>query len=862
MRQIDDGLDDLWRSLVRVTGEPIVEGIALDEFEGELGVELPPSVQRRVALAGGGHVDHAWLPAEGVRWSGGSLLGFDPVRSALTGRALHAQLAPIDADAVVLRYGHTYEFRVRMMDLSGGGPTFEEEAVNQAIHGTARCRYRRYAAPRSLDVSSPNRDGARRVSFSIRRPTVGHPDALYLPGDRAARQAALLDQAAADPAERVELAVPDSDVTQVRISIAVGVPEGDPASMNIDGAPRRLLFGGPIVRLFRDDPDAPIELGFKFVDIHDVDELAAPAPGGDIELPSSREIYVEFTPVCRPDPAMVRAGREDPVLLGTLPPHALAASDESLDYFGNQAARQGPTSQYQLREPAGDENGLILPLAHRPPLSAILIATQSGGTTSDTVARLSTALDLGRDGMMLKARPGERTLLACTPRVPHIADDTRAVLTFASEVDLEDRWVVAVRLVIDRDWSWTGLSVQGLEVHREEGGRSQLVGHVPLPPFLAGEAVADPPRRASTSILFLDVVDPKVEGKHPAERLLGYRVEAVLRDPADIPPEAWTGQMRLPVAARPVDRPAIVSAGLAQSSYVRDEGYSRTGSRERMLWLEFAHPPANPEDIVCARALAWGPDPALTSTFAQQSDATDPPLSVPDESVRIIVPDQPDDDAGADAMQPLIPTRSPVRFLVPLHPGLEASSAQLFGFFRYEFRFAHGPDQWSTARARYGEATIVDGIRHPPPDLECGAVRLGDKVIAYAAAAVPASPDHPRELGRAIATEVWFLLYGQALKADGSDMRNILLSRRRGFQAEGAALHHALPRVRATWRPDEIRARLEALALDPATPLSVLAIELLAPADGAFTDPVAGDLGEVSFLRTSTLVPVPDACIA
>jgi hypothetical protein len=337
-----------------------------------------------------------------------------------------------------------------------------------------------------------------------------------------------------------------------------------------------------------------------------------------------------------------------------------------------------------------------------------------------------------------------------------------------------------------------------------------------------------------------------------------YRVEAELREAAQVPPEPWTGRIRLPIAKCPIDRPAIVSAGIAQSPYARDSAYSRTATRERMLWLEFAHPPLNPADIICSRVLGWAPDPALKSDFPDAVDKPIPGLAIPDEPVRIIVPDQPDDHSGADAMQPLIPTRSPVRFLVPLPPGVDPTSSQLFGFFRYEFRIAHGPDTWSTARARFGEAFVIDGIRHPPPEIECGASRLDDLIVTYAVPARPTGPDHAPDLSRGVKTEMWFLLYGQAIKADGSDMRNVLLSRRRGQLAEGA--HPAMPRVRAQWRQQEIEARLSALALSRATPLSVIAIELLAPAGDLFADPVAGDLGEVSFLRTSALVPVPQGC--
>jgi hypothetical protein len=536
------------------------------------------------------------------------------------------------------------------------------------------------------------------------------------------------------------------------------------------------------------------------------------------------------------------------------------APDETLDYFGNQAARIGPTQQYQLREAARDESRLILPAADHPPLSAVLIAPHVGPADQGGVARLAEALNLHHDGMTLKARPGERTLLACTSRVAHAADAARAALTFATDADLTDRWIVPIRLIIARDWSWTGLSAQGLAVYRKDEAGALLVGRVPLPLFVARDAVGTSPQRGYVPILFLDVVEPSLEGRHPAERNLEYRVEAELRDAAEVTPDPWTGRIRLPIAKRPVDRPAIVSAGIAQSPYARDTGYSRTAARERMLWLEFAHPPLNAADIICGRVLAWAPDPALGSNFPDPVDKPVPGLAIPDEPVRIIVPDQPDDHSGADAMQPLIPTRSPVRFLVPLPPSVEPVSQQVFGFFRYEFRFAHGPDQWSTARARFGEGLVIDGIRHPPPDIECGATRLDDLVAAYAVPARPAGPDHAPDLSRGVETDIWFLLYGQAVMADGSDMRNVLLSRRRGQVAEGASLHPAMPRLRATWRQEEIESRLSALALGPATPLSVLAVELLVPRADLFPDPLAGDLGEVSFLRTSILVPVPQGC--
>ena len=43
-------------------------------------------------------------------------------------------------------------------------------------------------------------------------------------------------------------------------------------------------------------------------------------------------------------------------------------------------------------------------------------------------------------------------------------------------------------------------------------------------------------------------------------------------------------------------------------------------------------------------------------------------------------------------------------------------------------------------------------------------------------------------------------------------------------------------------------------------PLSALAVETMPEPDSPYQDPVGVDLGQVRFLRTSTLTPVPAIC--
>lgn len=50
-------------------------------------------------------------------------------------------------------------------------------------------------------------------------------------------------------------------------------------------------------------------------------------------------------------------------------------------------------------------------------------------------------------------------------------------------------------------------------------------------------------------------------------------------------------------------------------------------------------------------------------------------------------------------------------------------------------------------------------------------------------------------------------------------------------------------------------------ALDPGTPLTVLAVETLPEPNGRFADPIGGDLGQVRVLPTSPLTATPRTAV-
>jgi hypothetical protein len=324
----------------------------------------------------------------------------------------------------------------------------------------------------------------------------------------------------------------------------------------------------------------------------------------------------------------------------------------------------------------------------------------------------------------------------------------------------------------------------------------------------------------------------------------------------DAPLEA---SLRLPITTPPTQVPRLVAAGIALSPYRRPPDYSRTEPRRRVLWLELERPVDNPNDACFARLLRYAPDPLLLRD-AEVPEAAEPPLPVDPEPIRFVVPGQSDDRSGLGAMQPLASSDSGRHFTLPLPPGLYEDSPELFGMFTYELRIGHERG-WSTAQGRFGTALRVAGVQHPCPMLTCFLVRDSRGIQASAAFANPVYE------GRSLrpfppATEIWVALYAQVIQADGADTRNVLLSHRPA-RSRRPPLHdrqvwdsaYAL----ATWSNDEVRLMLDALTLEPHTPLSALAVETL-PGDAPLPDPLGADLGHQRILRTSPLVPVPEIC--
>ena len=211
-------------------------------------------------------------------------------------------------------------------------------------------------------------------------------------------------------------------------------------------------------------------------------------------------------------------------------------------------------------------------------------------------------------------------------------------------------------------------------------------------------------------------------------------------------------------------------------------------------------------------------------------------------------------------MQPLIPSSSPLHYMLPIPTGLALDAPELFGMFVYELRAGHSKN-WSTAQGRFGPPLRVAGVQHPAPVLLPVVNSQPATVAVSAPFATPVFtgrnllPSPPR-------SQLWALLYAQVTQADGQAQRNVLLDRlrlRRQDKLSDLAPVTANGLAAVTWQRALIETILASLALPPTSPLSLVVVETL-PDLGELEDPLGGDLGHVRILRTSPLVVIPAIC--
>ena len=849
-----------WHSLVRIASRgPLRLGDhVLRPFNGEGVIEVLPT-QHATAAHG-----TYWLPPYFASWRGGSMALSDSQLAAL-----HAQLAgaftpaervsllgreqvfePVEDDAVRLRYGHSYDFRVRLADLTRGGPDWQ--VADAAPPGTSivSIAFMRRQRPgrlnRLFDVAE-----AEPTTVVLEKPRLAYPEALFAGASMADLKADLdtIQQSIGVDADgnRMtglprEAGVFDPAVTTVRISVSVKL-------LSADLAPRGLLY-----ETERDIPGDRLVLPLLFENHPTLDTFSAAQPSnGPLVLPTAREV----TLTC------------------------IAVGFDTPGYFATADARLGTPIDIVVRRDAEAEGNLLLePAAPRSSLHSFFFQPPEPGGVPPA-ARLAQELGMEIDGLTLRGRRGARTVIGSSAGLRHTLSPERSAITFGSASDLLTQWLSVARLTLARDWTWDGLSEAGITVTRvvrpKSGGlaRRAIAGTIRMPHSIAPTARGDNPldvraaERQFTDVVFFDAFDPKPEpGQWPSELTVEYKLEPQFV--AALSPAPTQLAIDLPITTPPVQVPAIVSAGFAFSPYERAGDYSSTDARERMLWFEFEEEPRDPRDLYFVRILGSGPDPALTELSTGDTprppDTSEPALAIEPEWMRHILPNQPRDTSGRAAMVPLEASRrSPRHYLIPLPEGLGPASPELFGFFTYEVRLGHASG-WTTAQGRFGPALRVAGVQHPAPALTCETGRDNLRVVVRAPYAA-AVRNGANVRARAPQTTLWAHLYARVRQVDGATWRNILIAqaplqpRREHVAAAddrfGLGEFDLLTARRSLARlglPDD--APLTVLVAETFNQTLVPRLELVLPP----WHPLGDHLGHGRILRTSPLVAVPDAC--
>lgn len=859
---------------------------------GELNIEVYPSIPD------GDKKKHFWLPAYFSYWTGKSLVLQDEDAIDLYRKEQNEQTkgvkelkatkntlyAPLGLENVPLLYGGNYEFRVRFADITGGGPSSTEKAIYDAESPVASWLFRRHAIPQTVRIQNalPERDDVYFTDnqLTVQRPLLGYPSVLFT---GAYPNALDLLKADFDNAlGKRDIGIADPDVDRLEIEVAVKALDMDTTLPKHHAQDNYAVFY-TTTRAFPADFDGTLSIPLTYLDrsvIHfngaknllllglsDNNDLIDDLP--NLVLPSNRDIQITIRAKC----------------------------SEKNDYYANNQALRGMTTRFVTRKAPTNEIGFFKATGVQTMIRGIFlrrpeekkIATNwkeifVGGKSSpdqqpELIDRLAKAIDVQAKGLSLMGKTGQRWQFGAARAIRHTLSPDNTSLTFATQDDMVNHWLVPITLLIDRDWSWDGIEPTSIDIYRkkkfslaDDWEPEVLVGDIELKKTINIQALVESDR-TQTFMCFIDAIEPKSAdpAQHPDEIMVEYRIQPNFKkeNPALGIDEPLLLALHLPITTPPAQMPKIVSAGIALSRYVRDADYANTEARQRYLWVEFDEPVHNPRDAYFARITAYAPDPLLAEwTTDWMIPRTPPPsLSIEPEPVRIISLGHTDNRSGLNAMQQLVPaTHSKRHFLVPLPPGLHPESPELFGFFTYEFRVGHR-EGWSTAQGRFGRALDCQGVQHPTPQLY-GNPDRNEKRLRVSATHAEAVFDGRSVTSRPVRTQLWALLYAQVRMADNKDNRNILLNDRlmlpapeRIIDDAGAVIFtsensDAPKRAVAEWSNADVTAFLKKQGLPVDSHLSVLCVEMMPTADHfLITEHDHGNFGMLNNIRGADALP-------
>ena len=841
-----------WTPLCRVRYDKDVfldaTQIGTNGDELEMGVEVYPA--QLDADANGSF----WLPSYFSQWIGNSLVlqdenaiaiyrkdeidknylspgDYDPADKTPFKATKNNFYQPVGLNQVQLLYGNEYEFRVRMADITGGGPTIDKDPVYASPSPVSSIRFERYVIPQTLNFITPlpvsDTDIFTSAKLSVKRPLLGYPSVLFTGGYTDAVQKLIDDSnVVVTTNSKRDVGLYDPNVDRMEVIVEV-------RSLGMDTTIRKLnakdnfAFLYSTTRAFPKNLEAQMDVNFTFIDAPVLDftgsqqlpDLGLLTSGKtnidertDLVLPTARDIRIT-----------VRAITETkPDYYGGLNSNKTNRT-ELKGMVSSFITRRKATSEKNLFKPTGSQTmirGIYLqpdaPLTVTADINQLIVANLATDDRIPTmIQRLSGAIGADNKGMSLIGAQGQRWQFAASRTIRNTTAPDNTSITFSTKSDLLNHWIVPITLLIDRDWTWDGVQPTSIAIYRQniflrdamqamgETDRDVFLDKYSTEDVLTNAAVVAKMKevltgdlelkrainvqaltnsdRSQTYACFIDGVEPKQQDptKFPDELLVTYRISVNYKTESNIVPQHDDDLklfLHVPITTPPSQMPKIVSAGLASSKYVRDAGYANTETRKRYLWIEFAEPVTNPDDAYFARMLAYSPDPLLAKWEWDLFIAPqEPALPIDPEPMRIITSASSDEKIGLNAMQQMIPaTDSNVHYLVPLPPGLHSDSLEFFGFFTYEFRVGH-KIPWSTAQGRFGRPVRNTGVQHPVPQLYC-TVDRDEALIKVSAPFAQTVFDGRNVTATPPRTDIWALLYAQVRMADDSDERNVLLA--------------------------------------------------------------------------------------
>jgi len=838
VRQVAIG--NQWESLnsVEINESQNMFSGQLDSSKAELPYQVYPT------KISGPNSDHYWLPMYYAHYIGKSLVTED--QDGLQIYRNHEKNGSqqdeqqnkevIQNKALIpvrlrteLRYGNSYEFRIRLSDISGGGPSLTDSPINSAASPETSVSFKRYVNPGMLRIEKPieirsnlrtyfnatsNDETAfdANPQFVIQRPLLEYPAVVFTNKYQSiGKDPIALLKALNFQSDGLKPALSDPDVHQVKIRVEVKSLRMD-TQLSQNGRDSYITLY-ETTRTFPSDFDGLLNIPIEFIDVPvlNIGEVANPFLNEELLIDTINEMEQLILPTGR----HVRISLRAEATSEGAPEAYFGVIDDSED----KDSRFGKVQQFMFYKEPTAELDLLAPFENIQTVQALflrpdsvpaikqnifssLLIRESEEQQSGVVERLANALGLEAKGLSLVAPKGERVAFGCNSRIRHTIAPDGSSITFATKSDLYNHWLATLSYKVNRDWAWDVLNDVAFEIGREFKFRQEknsdrrintYLGDIELKHTVSFEALQadrfDRVNRNYTRIIYIDALDPKNELKQPNgdlrfpdELWVWYSIKPKTKVGHPQAVTLETDQLTLPTVLPPVQIPKLVSVGIAFSPYERTDDYSSSEARKRYLWVEFDQPVENPDDIYYCRMLGNAPDQLISSNEGEQFvPPEEAPISLDPENTRQIIPGQSDDKAGIGAMQPMIQaTDSDRHYMLPIPPGLHAESPEMFGFFTYEFRVGHGhwPDRtdnlWSTAQGRFGRPLRVTGVQHPAPTLLCTLNRNANHMYVSAPFA-KAVHNGKNVTSKPPRTSLWTMVYAQVTQADGKDFRNILL---------------------------------------------------------------------------------------